>query len=82
MFDKRKTNLRLTEYRNDEIDFEIKKDITEMSSSDLIDTFVDVMQFQGYHPVAIWRSLKDKSEEMVELFESIENSKEEWNEEV
>lgn len=69
-----------TEQRNNEIIGTTTRDVSEMTTTDLIDTFVQIMRIKGYHDVSIWRALKEKSEDMEEYFESICESKEEWGE--
>lgn len=81
MIDKRKTTVSLNEYRNNELEYIIDFDVTDMGSDELVDVFVRMMKVQTYHDVAIWRALKAKAEDMVDYFESVEGSKDEWAEE-
>lgn len=70
-----------TEQRNNEIVGTTTRDVSEMTTTDLIDTFVQIMRLKGYHDVSIWRALKEKSQDMEEYFDSIHSSKDEWSEE-
>lgn len=81
--DKRTTKLSIIEdvqpkYGDAYTDYTYEKDITEMTTSDLIDVVVQTMKVMGYHDVAIWRALKEKCDDLEEYFESIDKSKDEW----
>ena len=80
MFEKIKTTITLLETVNGKKNFKVSKDITEMSSDELVNVFVSLMKFQSYHEVSIWRALRSQADDMVEYFDSIESSKGEWDE--
>lgn len=80
MIPERKTVLALIEAHQGKQDFKIEHDVTDMTSSDLLDVFVNMMRYQTYSEIAIWRALVEKADEMVDMFEIVTTTKEWQNE--
>lgn len=78
MITSRKTTLQLTEELNDTVVMNVKLDMTEVTADEFLAKVVDMMVLQGYHDVSIWRSLKERANDLEAYFESINLSKEEW----
>lgn len=55
--------------------------VTEDTCDDFISKVILLMKSIGYHDVSIWRSLRDAQDEMTDYFESVEESKKEWEKE-
>lgn len=77
----RRTELKFTDFENDQEVLSVKLDVTDLNTSDYIEKIVDLMKLQGYHLVPIRRALLAEAEDIVEYFESIESAKEEWGDE-
>jgi beta-galactosidase GanA len=78
---KTKTTITLKEKVNGRQNIKATFDVTDLSTDEYFDVIIQMMRLQTYHDMSIWRTLKDKADEMVEFFESIEKNKNEWAEE-
>lgn len=81
--DKRTTKLSIIEdvnpkYGEAYTSYSYERDITDLGSTELIEDIVKAMRLMGYHDVAIWRSLKEQTDDLYEYLESIDNAKDEW----
>lgn len=60
--------------------FRVEFDTTHDDTIELMDKIAKIYNIGGYHQVAFWRACANKAEDMIELFESVESSKDEWGE--
>lgn len=80
MLNKRKTTISYVDKVGNIKELKASVDVTDLTADKYLDKVVEMMRLQGYHDVAIWRSLSSKAYEMTEYFDSIVESKGEWNE--
>lgn len=75
-----KQTLEYNDLKND--DYEYTKDISDANATEMIEEYVKIMKFLGYAEVSIWRAMEYQIEQLKESFEYIENTRDEWKEEL